>query len=99
MNIRIQSVHFDAADHLEAFVNQKVGKLDQYFEGIIGAEVVLRLDKSETLENKVAEIGLDLPGSNLFAKKQSRTFEEAVDLACEALRKQVVKRKDKVKAK
>src|SRR5690554_7412564 len=80
MNIRIQSVHFDAADHLEAFVNQKVGKLDQYFEGIIGAEVVLRLDKSETLENKVAEIGLDLPGNNLFAKKQSKTFEEAVDL-------------------
>ncbi len=99
MNITIQSVHFDAADHLEDFINQKVGKLDQYFDGILGAEVILRLDKSETLENKVAEITLDIPGNNAFAKKQNKTFEEAVDLACEALRKQLVKRKEKIKAK
>ncbi|MCA1745356.1 MAG: ribosome-associated translation inhibitor RaiA [Bacteroidales bacterium] len=99
MNITIQSVHFDAAEKLEQFIQQKVGKLDQFYDGIIGSEVTLKLDKSETLDNKVAEVTLDIPGNNLFAKKQSRTFEEAVDLACEALRKQLVKRKDKIKAK
>ncbi|ASB49785.1 ribosome hibernation-promoting factor, HPF/YfiA family [Alkalitalea saponilacus] len=99
MNITIQSVHFDTADHLEQFIQQKVGKLEQFFDGILGAEVVLRLDKSETLENKLAEITLDIPGNNLFAKKQSKTFEESVDSACEALRKQLVKRKEKIKAK
>jgi putative sigma-54 modulation protein len=99
MNITIQSVHFDAAEKLEQFIHQKVGKLDQFFDGIIGSEVTLRLDKSETLDNKVAEVALDIPGNNLFAKKQSKTFEEALDLACEALRKQLVKRKDKIKAK
>jgi putative sigma-54 modulation protein len=99
MNITIQSVHFDAAEKLEQFIQQKVGKLDQFYDEIIAAEVVLRLDKSETLDNKVAEVTLDIPGNNLFAKKQSKTFEEAVDMACEALRKQLVKRKDKIKAK
>lgn len=99
MNITIQSVHFDAAEKLENFINQKVGKLDQFFEGILSAEVVLRLDKSESLDNKVVEVTLDLPGNNLFAKKQSKTFEEAVDLACDALKKQLVKRKEKIKAK
>jgi putative sigma-54 modulation protein len=99
MNITIQSVHFDAAEKLEQFIQQKVGKLDQFYDGIIGSEVVLRLDKSETLDNKVAEVTLEIPGNNLFAKKQSKTFEEAVDQACEALRKQLVKRKDKIKAK
>jgi putative sigma-54 modulation protein len=99
MNITIQSVHFDAAEKLEQFIQQKVGKLDQFYDGIIGSEVTLKLDKSETLDNKVAEVTLDIPGNNLFAKKQSRSFEEAVDLACEALRKQLVKRKDKIKAK
>ncbi len=99
MNITIQSVHFDAAEKLEQFIQQKVGKLDQFYDGIIGSEVTLRLDKSETLDNKLAEVTLDIPGNNLFAKKQSKTFEEAVDLACEALRKQLVKRKDKIKAK
>lgn len=99
MNITIQSVHFDAAEKLEKFINQKVGKLDQFFEGILSAEVVLRLDKSESLDNKVVEVTLDIPGNNLFAKKQSKTFEEAVDLACDALKKQLVKRKEKIKAK
>jgi len=97
MDIRIQSVRFDAAEKLEQFIHQKVGKLDLFYDGIISAEVILRLDKSETLENKVAELGLDIPGNNVFAKKQSKSFEEAVDLACEALRKQLVKRKEKIK--
>lgn len=99
MDIRIQSVHFDASSRLEDFIRQKVGKLDQFSDDIIGAEIILRLDKSETSENKLVDIELDIPGNNLFAKKQSKTFEEAVDLACEALRKQLVKRKEKLKAK
>jgi putative sigma-54 modulation protein len=92
-------VHFDAAEKLESFINLKVGKLSQFYDGILSAEVVLRLDKSDSLENKVSEVTLDIPGNNLFSKKQSKTFEEAVDLACEALRKQLDKRKEKVKAK
>ena len=99
MNITIQTVHFNATEKLEQFVQQKVGKLDQFYDGIIGSEVTLRLDKSETLENKVAEVSLDIPGADVIAKKQNKTFEEAVDLACEAMRKQLVKRKDKIKSK
>jgi putative sigma-54 modulation protein len=99
MNISIQSVHFTAADHLEDFINQKVSKLDQYFDGVIDAEVILRLVKSEDTENKVAEISLNIPGGDLFAKKQAKTFEEAIDLSCEALKKQLVKWKEKVRAK
>lgn len=37
MNVTIQSDYFTAADHLELFVNQRVSKLEQYFEGIISA--------------------------------------------------------------
>lgn len=99
MNITIQSVHFDAAEKLENFINQKVNKLEVFYDGILSAEVILRLDKSESTENKLVEISLDIPGNNLFAKKQSKTFEEAVDLACDALKKQLTKRKEKVKAK
>lgn len=99
MNITIQSVHFNTAEKLEEFIQQKVGKLDQFSDDIINAEVTLRLDKAETSENKLVDVTLDIPGSNLFAKKQSKTFEESIDLACEALRKQLIKRKEKLKAK
>ncbi len=97
MNVTIQSVKFDATDKLKEFIEQKVNKLDVFFEGIIDAEIILKLDKSETAENKVAEINLKVPGTDLFAKKQNKTFEEAVDLSCEALRKQLIKKKEKVK--
>ena len=99
MNVTIQSVHFDASERLEEFINQKLGKLDQFSDDIIDAEVILRVDKADTAENKLAEIELGIPGDNLFAKKQSKSFEESVDLACEALRKQLMKRKEKLKAK
>lgn len=99
MNITIETVHFDAAERLEEFIYQKVGKLDQFSDSIISAEVTLRVEKAGTDENKIAEIELDIPGSNLFAKKQNKSFEEAVDQTCEALRKQLIKRKEKLKAK
>lgn len=99
MNITIQSVRFTASAQLEEFIQQKVGKLDQFFDGIVSAEVILKLDKSDSSENKVAEISLNVPGDELFAKKQSKTFEEAVDLSVDALRKQLIKWKEKTRAK
>ena len=51
----------------------------------------LRLDKDQERKNKISEIKLDLRGGPLFARKQSKTFEEATDLAIDALKKQITK--------
>jgi putative sigma-54 modulation protein len=100
MNIQLTTVHFTADQKLIDFVNKKVPKLDTYFEGIIGAEVILKVVKPETANNKVAEIKLSIPGTDyLFAEKQADSFEEAIDLAIEAVRKQLTKFKDKLKDK
>jgi putative sigma-54 modulation protein len=95
MNIQIHSVRFDADKKLIDFVNQKLDKLTQFSEEIVNAEVYLRLDKDLTRENKISEIKLDLSGRPLFAKKQSKTFEEATDDAITALKKQITKHKQK----
>jgi len=95
MDIKIHTVHFDADKKLVDFVENKVGKLDQFYDNIIGAEVFLRVEKGQSPENKLAEIKLQIPGSDLFAKKQTDTFEESTDLAVDALRKQLTKRKAK----
>jgi putative sigma-54 modulation protein len=97
MDIKISSVHFDADKKLLEFVNKKVNKLVKFYEDIIGAEVFLRLENSQDLENKVAEIRLMVRGNDLFAKKQSKTFEEATDNAIEALRQQIIKHKEKLR--
>lgn len=97
MKLKIHSIHFDADQKLVDFIQEKVDKLDHFFDGIIDGEVYLRLDKASNNENKVAEIRLNVPGSNLFAKKQTKSFEESTDQAVEALRRQVKKHKEKLK--
>ena len=95
MNIQIHSVRFDADKKLIDFVHQKLDKLTQFSEDIVNAEVYLRLDKDQERENKISEIKLELPGGPLFAKKQSKTFEEATDDTIDALKKQITKHKQK----
>jgi len=93
MQLKIQSVHFNADHKLETFIEDKLSKLSNHYDQIIGSDVILRLEKSATRENKIAEIKLLIPGNDLFAKKQSKTFEEATDLAVDALKRQISKRK------
>lgn len=97
MTVKVQSIHFDADVKLLDFIETKVGKLGQFHDNIINGEVFLRLDKAENHENKVAEIKLAIPGKELFAKRQCKSFEEATDLAVEALRRQIKKYKEKVR--
>ncbi|PXY01572.1 ribosome-associated translation inhibitor RaiA [Marinifilum breve] len=97
--INIQSIGFVADVKLENFIENKLGKIMKLNSDVAGAEVFLRVEKSDITENKVVEINLDIKGANVFARKQSKTFEEAADLAADALRKQVVKHKEKLRAK
>jgi len=96
MDVKVNSVNFTADQKLITFVNDKVNKLQLFFDNIIKSEVFLKVDKDQEKENKLAEIRILLPGKELFAKKQCRTFEEATDLAVEALRRQVKKYKGKL---
>ena|ERR1700752_5208274 len=95
---KIQSVHFDADKKLIGFINEKVSKLGQFHDGILDTDVILKLEKSADQNNKTAEIKLNLKGTQLFAKKQCVTFEEAVDTAIDALRTQIKKAKEKATA-
>ena len=97
MKIKVQSIHFTADKKLLQFVEEKVDKLFQFYDSIIDSEVYLRLDKSDNTENKIAEVKINIPGKTLFAKEQCKTFEEATDVAIEALRKQITKQKEKVR--
>lgn len=97
MKVSITSVKFKTDKKLEDFINSKVEKLSGVYEGILGGEVTLLLENNKNQENKVAEIRLQIKGNDLFARKQSNTFEEATDTAVEALRKQLDKHKDKFK--
>jgi putative sigma-54 modulation protein len=97
MTIRIQAIKFEVSAKLEEHINKKVNKLEKFFDDILSAEVILKVVKPETVDNKEAAIRLIIPGYDLFATKTCNTFEEAVDTAVEAIEKQAIKRKGKDK--
>lgn len=97
VNLKISSVHFDADRKLIEFIQNRVDKLANYYDKIIDGEVILKVENSNDTENKVAEIKLLVPGNDIFAKKQCKSFEEATDNAVEALRRQLKKHKEKLK--
>ena len=96
MDIRIQSVKFNADQKLIAFIEEKVSKLDRFSDDILAADVTLKLDKDSEHGNKVAVLKLDVAGETLVAERQCKSFEEAVDQSIDALRKQLSKHKCKV---
>ena len=95
MKVMINSVHFKADQKLEDFITQKVEKLCSKYSEVINAEVSLKLDNTDTPENKIADIRLVLRGDDLYASKQSKTFEESADACIDALKKQLEKYKGK----
>ncbi len=95
MNVKIQSVKFDADSKLVEFVEKKMAKLDRFAERAVSADVTLKLDKDVERGNKVATISIQMPGDELVAESRCKTFEEAVDQSIDALKKQLEKHKDK----
>jgi len=96
MNIKINTMHFDADKKLTEFVENKLDKLQKFETNIVTADVFLTFNKAQAdKENKIAKIKIDLPGTELFAEKGTKSFEESVDSVIEALKKQIMKYKEK----
>lgn len=98
MRVQVQSIHFDADQKLIDFIQQRLDKLDTFYDRMVDAEVFLRINNGG-VDNKTVEIKVTVPGGNLFAKEQARSFEAAIDEATEALRRQLKKFKEKANAR
>lgn len=91
MNVKIQSVKFDADKKLIDFTESKVSKLERFAENAISAEVIMKIDKDHERGNKVATIRVEIPGNSLVAEHRSKSFEESIDECVDALKKQIEK--------
>jgi len=94
MKLQVHSIHFDADTKLVDFIQKKVDKLETFYDRVVEGEVFLRIN-NEGVDNKTVEIKVKVPGSQLFAKEQAKSFEAATDLATEALKNQLRRYKDK----
>lgn len=95
MEIRIKSIHFDATEKLQDFINKKVEKLQKSYEDIQKVEVQLKVEKPAVALNKTTSLTVTAPGNTLFVEKTCDTFEEGVDLCLDAMKVQLTKFKEK----
>lgn len=97
MEIQIKSIHFDATESLQAFIEKKVAKLEKSYEDIRKVDVQLKVVKPATALNKQASIEVTVPGSKLFVEKTCDTFEESIDQCVDSMKVQLTKFKEKLR--
>lgn len=95
MEIKIRSIHFDATEKLQAFIEKKVAKLEKTFEDIQKVEVQLKVVKPAAALNKEVHLEVAVPGTKLFVEKTCDTFEEGIDQAVDSMKVQLTKFKEK----
>ncbi|WP_372473640.1 ribosome hibernation-promoting factor, HPF/YfiA family [Capnocytophaga sp. ARDL2] len=97
MKINVQAVGFSADRKLVDFLNERLGKLEQYYDKIVGIDVNLHVENTSDKENKQVDVLVKIPGDDLIVKKIAKSFEEAADNCGDALERLLVKRKEKAK--
>lgn len=95
MKVNLQAVNFNVDKKLVDFVQEKIDKLEKYYDKIVSADVFLKLENTSDKENKIVEIKINVPGDDFVVKKTTKTFEEGIDLAVDSLERALVKRKEK----
>ena len=99
MNVKIQTVHFDADVKLVEYVTRKLEKLNTFHDRILKVDVFLKLDNVvHNIKDKVAEIKVHVPRHEFFVKASSKSFEESFDTALESIASQIKRKKQKLAA-
>ena len=99
MKVYVQSVNFNADSDLIDFIEKKVNGLERYYDRIVDSEVYLKVQQTSAKENKLVEVKINIPRNEIVVKKQSKTFEEGTLLAVDSIKRQLTKKKEKIRAK
>lgn len=97
MKVNVHAVNFTVDGKLIDFIQERMNKLEKYYDKVVDADVFLKVEKTSDKENKIAEIKVNVPGDDFMVKKQCKTFEEAVEMASESLERLLIKRKEKLR--
>ncbi|PCJ65485.1 MAG: ribosomal subunit interface protein [Bacteroidetes bacterium] len=95
MNTQIQAIHFKADQKLKDFIEKKLEKLETFYDGIIDAQVFLKVENTSMKENKIVEIKVNAKHNSFIQTEIGQSFEAATDVAVDALKTQVKRYKGK----
>jgi putative sigma-54 modulation protein len=95
MKVFTQSVNFNADIELIELVETKILTLSKFHDKIVDVEVFLKVQKTSDKENKITEVKINIPGSELIVKRETKTFEEGINAAVDNLKRQLKRSKEK----
>ncbi|MDN3723485.1 ribosome-associated translation inhibitor RaiA [Aequorivita sp. SDUM287046] len=99
MNINYEYHEVTASPRLESFVAEKLDKLENKYDSIVGADVYFKRENTSNPEiGKICSVRLSMPGATIFAESSSASFEASVAKVISELRSQLQKRKKKLNA-
>lgn len=93
MTVNIQFVSMPTSDFLTESVTEKLNKLENKYDWIIGAKVYFKKEKEVAGKGSICEIDLSVPGPKLFASSKEKNLELATRNTISDLTKQLEKRK------
>ena len=97
MKVNVHAVNFTVDRKLVDFIQERMDKLEKYYDKIVSSDVFLKVEKTSDKENKIVEVKIHVPGDDFMVKKQCKTFEEAVEMTAESLERLLVKRKENIR--
>lgn len=98
MKVNVHAVNFNIDKKLVDFVQERLDKLEKYYDRVVSSDIFLKVQNTSDKENKIVEVKINVPGDEFVVKKECKSFEEAVDLSVDSLERLLLKRKDKVRA-
>ena len=93
MEIRVQSIKFNADQKLLDFVEKKFSRLEKFYDAVTSVDVALSLLPDH--DNKSVKVQVSIPGSTIVVEKNAKTFEDAVVDCADILKEKLVKVKEK----
>ncbi|MHA3789683.1 ribosome hibernation-promoting factor, HPF/YfiA family [Flavobacterium hauense] len=97
MKVNVHAVNFNVDRKLIGYVQDRLNRLEKYYDRVVNSDVYFKLDNTSEKQNKIAEIKITVPGDEFIVKKQCKSFEEAVELAADSMERLLMKRKEKVR--
>lgn len=96
--INFETPHFTADQSLLDHISSRLQRVHHYFDNIQSVDVYLKLENAGQVKEKIVELKIRVPGKTLMASGTSKTFEGAYDIASSALKRQIVRYKEKIRA-
>lgn len=97
MVTEVRAVQFKASSRLVDYTQQRLERVNQVYQRVMRATVFFRIDNNHLTVNKIAEVTLHIPGEDLIVRKEAKTFEKALSMAVDRLRR--IARETKAKTK